>query len=557
MDLEAFAGRVVGESHAGVGADQAPRCLDVRVDVDRLVEVEPAVDAPVQAVDDVVGVLGAEAAEDDPTFGEQAVRARLGQVEQLGAGADEAAAVAIRRHARGDQQLVRDDARGLGHAVLVRILEEDDLVVAGGGAELRGVAFHLRTEVVGVDLRVGVGGRDPEATEAVPAHVDGLLEEGVLGEERDVQPRLELELGLGQGRQRGELGLGLRFRRQRARPARGEPDDVGLGFVHQRVELRDFDGVAPLLAAAEAEDVGVVRGAAAVEEQGVLAENLGAQFPLRFRLGVPARDVVAPAELPGEGGGQRPVALLVQVDAVVRALRELHAGVLPIPAHEGRLAFGRQFAEHLLILGQQGVVLGGVGQAGARGAKVFVADRADEHEADLALRTGLHDQFHQLGQFAAELGGAVVDAVAGGVRIQDRVVAAVGQVVEACGHAVAEDRDGGLHHGELLAEAVDALGDGIEAGARGAERAVAAVAEVAHGEVLAGEALAHTRLEVAVVILALDEHVADQQDAVAVVQDERRFGGEETRGEGAQGREEGEAGHGRIGRDLAEVASRL
>ena len=267
VDLEALAGGVVGEGRAGVGADQAPRRLDVRVDVDRLVEVEPTVHAPVEPVDDVVGVLGAEAAEDDAAFGEQAVRARLGQVQEFGARADEAAAVAVRGHARGDQQLVGDDAGGFGHAVLVGVLEEDDLVVARGRPELGGVAFHLRAEVVRIDLRVGVGGRDPEATERIPAHVDRLLQEGVFGEERNLQARLELEVGLGQGRQRGELGLGLRLRRQHARLARGKSDDVGLGLVHQRVELRDLDRVAALLAAAEAEDVGVVRRTAAVEEQ--------------------------------------------------------------------------------------------------------------------------------------------------------------------------------------------------------------------------------------------------------------------------------------------------
>ena len=111
--------------------------------------------------------------------------------------------------------------------------------------------------------------------------------------------------------------------------------------------------------------------------------------------------------------------------------------------------------------------------------------------------------------------------------------------------------------GELLLELLDALGGGIKARSGDAERSVAGVTEVAHGELLAREFAAHLGLKQAVVVLALDEHVADQQDTVAVVQDERGFGGEETRGEGAQGREEGEAGHGRIGRDLAEVASRL
>ena len=49
----------------------------------------------------------------------------------------------------------------------------------------------------------------------------------------------------------------------------------------------------------------------------------------------------------------------------------------------------------------------------------------------------------------------------------------------------------------------------------------------------------HPRLEVAEVVLALDEDVADQEDAVTVVQHEGGFGGEQAGGEGAQGSEEG------------------
>ena len=108
----------------------------------------------------------------------------------------------------------------------------------------------------------------------------------------------------------------------------------------------------------------------------------------------------------------------------------------------------------------------------------------------------------------------------------------------------------------------DALGDRIEAGARSAERGVAGVAEVTHSEFLAGEFLAHLGLKHAVVILALDEHVADEQDAIAVVECELAVlaGGIGARLEGDEGTEcqqGGETGHEWIGRGLETMARRL
>ena len=54
----------------------AVRRLDVAVDVDRLVEVEPAVRPPAERVDDVVRVLGAEAGEHDAAAGRPCRRRR-------------------------------------------------------------------------------------------------------------------------------------------------------------------------------------------------------------------------------------------------------------------------------------------------------------------------------------------------------------------------------------------------------------------------------------------------------------------------------------------------
>ena len=201
VDFEAFGVGVVGEGDAGVGAHEAPRGLEVRVDVDRLVEVKSAIDAPVEGMDDVVRVFRAETAQDDASSGEETVGVRFGEVQQFGAGADVCAAEIIRGDARRDEQAVGDDAGDVGLSVAVGVLEEDDLVVAGGRSELGSIADHLGGQVFGVDLRVGVRRRDPESAGGVPVHVHRLLEQRVFGEERHLQSVGKLELRRWHGRQ--------------------------------------------------------------------------------------------------------------------------------------------------------------------------------------------------------------------------------------------------------------------------------------------------------------------------------------------------------------------
>src|SRR6476620_5940860 len=70
------------------------RGLDVGMDVNALVEIEEAVLSPAEGVDDVVGVLGAEAGEDDAGRVGLAVAVGVGEVEDLGGVGDVGAAVA-------------------------------------------------------------------------------------------------------------------------------------------------------------------------------------------------------------------------------------------------------------------------------------------------------------------------------------------------------------------------------------------------------------------------------------------------------------------------------
>ena len=166
-------------------------------------------------------------------------------------------------------------------------------------------------------------------------------------------------------------------------------------------------------------------------------------------------------------------------------------------------------------------------------------DGTDEDETHLTVRAGRGDEIHQLEHFATELRWAMVEAIAGGIWIQDGVVLAVGEFIQTCGHTIAEDGDGRFHDRQLHLKTVDALGDGIETRTRSAEWAVAAVAEITDGEVTPGEFAAHLRLEVTEVIFALDEHVADEQHAVTVLEGELGLGeGGEGAGQEAGQREE-------------------
>src|SRR6185437_2962609 len=134
----------------------AVRRLDVAVNVHRLIEVEIAVRAPAERVDDVVGVLGAEAGEQVSFLVGFLAGLGGGEVAAFGAIGDVAAAVAGADR-RGDEQAVREDGGLVRLAVVVGVFEDDDLVVG----------FFA-----GFDLRVDFTGGDPEAALGVEVHLD-------------------------------------------------------------------------------------------------------------------------------------------------------------------------------------------------------------------------------------------------------------------------------------------------------------------------------------------------------------------------------------------------
>ena len=102
--------------------------FDMAMDINRLIEIEHAVIAPPQGVQDVVGVFGAEAREDDAGRVGLAVAVGVFEVQELGAVGHVGTAVAG-LDAGGDQQPAGEDGRRVGPAVVVAILDDQHLVV--------------------------------------------------------------------------------------------------------------------------------------------------------------------------------------------------------------------------------------------------------------------------------------------------------------------------------------------------------------------------------------------------------------------------------------------
>ena len=184
----------------------------------------------------------------------------------------------------------------------------------------------------------------------------------------------------------------------------------------------------------------------------------------------------------------------------------------------------RELLDDLFVFGEHRIVLRRIGHAGPRRAQIFMASWADKDKAHLPIRARLHDEIHQREQFGAEFRGTVLQAIADRIGIQHGIIFPISQIIEARRHAVAEDRDCRLHHGELFLQRIFALRDRIEACARRTERAVAAIAEIPHREIAPGKFAPHPRLDDAVIIFTLHEHIADEQHAVAVLDVELSFG---------------------------------
>src|SRR4051812_41180223 len=93
----------------------AVRRLDVRVNVDALIEIQAPVGSPAERVQDVVCVLGAEAGEYDARLVSLLARLARTEVDQLRTVGDIRSAVA-RLDTSWDQQAIREDGCLVGPA---------------------------------------------------------------------------------------------------------------------------------------------------------------------------------------------------------------------------------------------------------------------------------------------------------------------------------------------------------------------------------------------------------------------------------------------------------
>ena len=504
-DRELLIARIETEDAAGREADNSVGRLGVGAGVNGLGEIEPAIGAPTRTVDVVVGVFGAEAAEDDAALVGLAVAVGVAEVEEFGALGDVGAAVAG-RDAGGNEQAVGEDRGFVGAAGASGVFEDDDLV--GGG-------------LAGLDLRINLGAGDPEAAGRVEVHVDRFIQQGIFGPERDLKGVVD-----GEGRRGLRREFGIEITRAQGRHGggvgrggiqRAEAGDAGFLGGDVGVELEDLDGVLALLLFPEAENVGHVGGAGAVEEPLVFAQDGLAE---RFGVGAGAPRAGGAgggrgAEekiFEGEGGGA--VAGGVEVDAVVgefgggRGGGGHGRGERVEEGEERETAGGGDIADGGGEAGESGVVRGRIGPWVT---EEFVARGAQKDEA----RGG------------SELGeGVEQPGVVGGE------LCLTGGAVEGVRHAVADEDHGGFRVGDLLLELdrtlIGRLEAGLheaEAGAGGARGRVGAPAEVAGGDSAVAGAGGEHELDPAVVLLALDEGVAEEDDAVTVAEFKGRGSG--------------------------------
>ena len=319
-DLGALGARVVGEAAAGVQPHHAPRGLEVAVDVDALVKIKPSIRPPAQGVEDVVGVLRAEAGEDDALF------AVGGEVEEFGALADVAAVGggrgnaqrptpnAQRRSVGGRSRglfFLRSWALGVGRWTFSQI-RHDACRDQQPSHENLALRRSPRPPLVGededfvirrlsrLDHRVKRRAADPEAAEGVPIHLRGFFQQRIF------RPQLDLvAVGDGEGgsRRRGGRNVQRRTPNAQRRSVGGrwrnffflgrwalgvgrwtfnsgalfQALDLGFGLFDEGVEHGHLFGVLPLLVLAKAGEVGAIGRPPAVEEEFVLGDDGSAE----------------------------------------------------------------------------------------------------------------------------------------------------------------------------------------------------------------------------------------------------------------------------------------
>ena len=188
-DFEGFAGGVEapdaaldGDAHFFGGAGGA----DESGAGSAAASVEPAVGTPAEAVGEVmvVAVGDGEAIEDDLGLGVgDVVLVGIGDEEELGR-AHEVDAIFCELDGGEHLEVIGEDLAGVGLAVVVGIVEDDEAVAEG---EVESFSFFGVGEVFG----------NPHAAFVIPGHGDGVLDLGLGGEDGGLEVLGDLERGGG------------------------------------------------------------------------------------------------------------------------------------------------------------------------------------------------------------------------------------------------------------------------------------------------------------------------------------------------------------------------
>jgi len=109
-------------------ATNSPRGFCVRVDVDGLGKAYSPIFSVAETMHDMVGVLGAEAGDEDGLLVSLAIVVRVTQVKDFGGGSDVHTTVP-RENRSGHEKSVGEDLASIRHTVAVDVLQHDYLVV--------------------------------------------------------------------------------------------------------------------------------------------------------------------------------------------------------------------------------------------------------------------------------------------------------------------------------------------------------------------------------------------------------------------------------------------
>ena len=510
-DLELIGVGIEPPDAGAVQARDAVRRLDVCVGVNRLVHVDASVVTPAQGVQIVMRVLGAETGQNDASLVRLAVPVSVLEIKQLMAGSDVTTPLAIGQHAGGNQKTVGEHRRFVRLAVPVGVFENDNGI--GGG-------------LAGFDLGIDLGTGHPQSALGVPVDFDRLVQLGVFRPQTHLEAigdfeagdRLAVEM---RGWRRACLWL-FRAGRRDACPALGEQSrhfhygrgilmfevakfcDSLFPLLNQRIKPGNFDSVLALLLFAEAEKVSPVFRTPAVKEKFVLFADGGAkQLELRRCLFGERRRSQRPGEHRHDSFCCWLIAGFAEMDPVRLQKHAMPRSQIK-EIHELPAALPGQGPQRIANGHQSGIVL---------------ADFAFRARAPLAVNRSQQNKPHFIGPVGrgpADLFDGVHEPAYVRLELGD-----AGFTRERRGHAVTEERHGRLDERDLFFDALEPFVLGfvpVEAGARPAQRRVGRPAEIAKGDIAVGKRRREAHLYVAIVHFALKKRVADEEDAVAVLE---------------------------------------